>query len=90
VNNPPLVIYHKQLGDVLMFEPALAKLAAFTGGTVRFSTRASFAPMISLMAEGGLAVSYIPEEVVTQAALSLWGRCVVQSGRGSGGSVVGC
>ncbi|MEI6713232.1 MAG: glycosyltransferase family 9 protein [Verrucomicrobiota bacterium] len=49
MNNPPLVIYHKQLGDVLMFEPALAKLAALTGGSVRFSTRASFAPMISLM-----------------------------------------
>lgn len=33
-----------------MMEPALAKLAAATGGSVRFSTRPSFASMVSLMA----------------------------------------
>ncbi len=33
-----------------MMEPALAKLAAATGGPVRLSTRPSFAPMVSLMA----------------------------------------
>jgi ADP-heptose:LPS heptosyltransferase len=43
------VIYQKQLGDVLMMEPALAKLAAFNRTPVRFSTRKAFAPMVSLM-----------------------------------------
>ncbi len=55
VNQPPLVIYHKQLGDVLMMEPALAKLAASTGGIVHLSTRPSFASMVSLMPHVKLA-----------------------------------
>jgi ADP-heptose:LPS heptosyltransferase len=45
----PLVIFHKQLGDVLLLEPALAKLAAATAKRVTFSTRSTFLPMISLM-----------------------------------------
>lgn len=54
----PLVIYHKQLGDVLLLEPALAKLSVACGQSVMLATRPTFAPMISLMenvrvAEGG-------------------------------------
>ncbi|MEI8343217.1 MAG: glycosyltransferase family 9 protein [Verrucomicrobiota bacterium] len=45
----PLVIIRKQLGDVLLLEPALAKLAAGTGGRVTLLTRPAFSPMISLM-----------------------------------------
>lgn len=45
----PLVIFHKQLGDTLLLEPALAKLAAFHGEPVRLSTRASFLAMVDLM-----------------------------------------
>ncbi len=45
----PLVIYNKQLGDVLLLEPALAKLAESTGTEVMLATRPAFAPMLSLM-----------------------------------------
>lgn len=45
----PLVIYHKQLGDVLLLEPALAKLAAASGSEVMLATRPAFSPMLSLM-----------------------------------------
>ena len=45
----PLVIFNKQLGDVLLLEPALAKLAAYTKGPVALSTRKAFAPLLSLM-----------------------------------------
>ena len=44
-----LVIFHKQLGDTLLLEPALAKLAAFDGKRVRLSTRSSFRAMVDLM-----------------------------------------
>jgi hypothetical protein len=49
VSHSPLVIFHKQIGDVLLLEPALAKLSAATGNTVTLSTRSAFAPMVSLM-----------------------------------------
>ena len=45
----PLVIFHKQLGDVLLLEPALAKLAQHVGGDVTLATRPAFTPMLSLM-----------------------------------------
>lgn len=45
----PLVIYYKQLGDVLLLEPALAKLAASSNTRVALATRPEFSPMISLM-----------------------------------------
>jgi ADP-heptose:LPS heptosyltransferase len=51
VNSLPLVIFHKQLGDLLLTEPALHKLASATGGRVRLSTRKGFLPMVSLMRE---------------------------------------
>ena len=46
---PPLVILHKQLGDVLLLEPALHKLASAVQGKVMLATRPEFAPMIELM-----------------------------------------
>lgn len=46
---PPLVIYHKQLGDVLLLEPALAKLSLLTGTKVMLATRPGFAPLLALM-----------------------------------------
>jgi ADP-heptose:LPS heptosyltransferase len=45
----PLVILHKQLGDVLLLEPALHKLANAVQGKVMLATRPEFAPMIELM-----------------------------------------
>lgn len=42
-----LLIYRKQLGDVLLLQPALAALA--TRGTVALATRPGFADMVSLM-----------------------------------------
>jgi glycosyltransferase involved in cell wall biosynthesis len=47
--NPPAVIFHKQLGDVLLLEPALAKLSASYGQNVVLSTRLKFEPMVRLM-----------------------------------------
>jgi len=45
----PLVIYHKQLGDVLLLEPALAKLSLMTGTNVTLATRPAFHPLLALM-----------------------------------------
>jgi len=42
-----LVVYRKQLGDVLLLQPALSKLAG--SGSVGVATRPGFADMISLM-----------------------------------------
>ena len=60
----PLVIYHKQLGDVLLLEPALARLAAWCGGRVHLATRPGFAPLLGLMA----AVDPIPDGVFRRAS----------------------
>lgn len=61
MKKPPLVIYHKQLGDLLLVEPGLARLAAAYGSPVRLSTRAAFLPMVSLMenvvGESGVRIS---------------------------------
>ncbi len=58
---PPLVIFHKQLGDLLLVEPGIARLAASYNATVRLSTRAAFLPMVSLMenvaGESGVRIS---------------------------------
>ena len=47
--NRPVVIFHKQLGDVLLMEPALDKLSAASGTNVILNTRAAFAPLVQLM-----------------------------------------
>lgn len=44
-----LAVYHKQLGDTLMLQPALAKLACQDGEPVGLATRPGFADLISLM-----------------------------------------
>ncbi|MBL8484240.1 MAG: glycosyltransferase family 9 protein [Rhodocyclaceae bacterium] len=44
-----LVIFHKQLGDVLLMEPTVYKLYEATGHTVGVATRKGFAPLIALM-----------------------------------------
>jgi ADP-heptose:LPS heptosyltransferase len=63
----PLVIYHKQLGDLLLLEPSLAKLSAASQQPVRLSTRRSFLPLVSLMervaGESGLRLSKASEVV---------------------------
>lgn len=45
----PLVIYYKQLGDILLLEPALAKLAHHRQAPVMLATRPAFLPLLSLM-----------------------------------------
>lgn len=45
-----LAICHKQIGDLVLLEPALAKLAAASGQSVKLLTRSGHAPLISLMA----------------------------------------
>lgn len=59
MNNSPLVIFRKQLGDVLLLEPALAKLAASAGSPVTLATRPGFDPLLSLM-EGVLPAPRTP------------------------------
>ena len=44
-----LAVYHKQLGDTLLLQPALARLAAEDGEPVGLITRPGFADLISLM-----------------------------------------
>ena len=42
-------VFHKQLGDLLLLEPALARLRAHHGGTVSVLTRSGHAPLLRLM-----------------------------------------
>jgi ADP-heptose:LPS heptosyltransferase len=44
-----LVIYWKQLGDLLLMEPALTKLASTTKSKVFIATKPEFSPLFSLM-----------------------------------------
>lgn len=44
-----LAVYHKQLGDTLLLQPALAKLAAQDGVPVGLVTRPGFKDLVSLM-----------------------------------------
>ncbi len=44
-----LAVYHKQLGDTLLLQPALAKLAAEDGEAVGVITRPGFADLVRLM-----------------------------------------
>ncbi len=43
------VVFHKQLGDLLLLEPALAKLRAHHGAPVNVLTRAGHEPLLQLM-----------------------------------------
>lgn len=52
---PALAICHKQIGDLVLLEPALAKLASATGQPVELLTRSGHAPLISLMADVKMA-----------------------------------
>lgn len=65
MSSVPLVILHKQLGDVLLLEPALAKLAAATGGDVVLATRPGFAPLLELMPH----VRPLPEGLFRRASM---------------------
>jgi len=81
--NQALVIFHKQLGDVLLLEPALAKLSAATGTDVMLATHPAFAPLLSLMEhvrpmpEGGFRraaqlVSFDPRSRACIQAMTTW------------------
>lgn len=50
-----LVIFHKQLGDTVLLEPVLRKLAAASGGQVELLCPRQFAPVIELMPHTRLA-----------------------------------
>lgn len=65
MSSVPLVILHKQLGDVLLLEPALAKLAAATGGDVMLAARPGFAPLLELMQH----VRPLPEGLFRRASM---------------------
>lgn len=42
-------VYHKQLGDTLLLQPALAHLAALSGGSVTLFTQMAHKPLVDLM-----------------------------------------
>jgi len=42
-------VFHKQLGDLLLLEPALSRLQAHHGGSVSVLTRSGHAPLLQLM-----------------------------------------
>jgi ADP-heptose:LPS heptosyltransferase len=44
-----LAIFHKQIGDLVLLESALRRLARATGSTVDLITRSGFEPLVSLM-----------------------------------------
>jgi ADP-heptose:LPS heptosyltransferase len=44
-----LAIFHKQLGDLVLLEPTLKRLARASGSSVDLITRSGFQPLISLM-----------------------------------------
>jgi len=52
-----LVIFYKQLGDLLLMEPALSKLVSITKSDVYIATNSEFAPLFSLMHNIHLAPS---------------------------------
>lgn len=43
------VVFHKQLGDLLLLEPAIARLRAFHGEPIVVMTRSGHAPLLKLM-----------------------------------------
>ncbi|MEO8204766.1 MAG: hypothetical protein ABI615_01205, partial [Chthoniobacterales bacterium] len=43
------VAFHKQLGDLVLLEPALSRLRDYHGAPVRLLTRGSFRPILELM-----------------------------------------
>lgn len=45
------VVFHKQLGDLLLLEPALSRLAAHHGSPVRLLTRGGHEALVSLMSD---------------------------------------
>lgn len=44
-----LAIYHKQIGDLVLLESALRRLARATDSAVDLITRSGFQPLVSLM-----------------------------------------
>lgn len=44
-----LAIFHKQIGDLVLLEPALTRLAQASGRAVDLITRSGFEPLVSLM-----------------------------------------
>lgn len=52
---PALAICHKQIGDLVLIEPALAKIAAATDQPVELLTRSGHSPLVSLMANVRMA-----------------------------------
>ncbi len=82
-----LAVYHKQLGDTLMLQPALAKLAWQDSEAVGLVTRPGFADLISLM-PGARWVPLRPAPVAERllsfdagdrsSCLSLWCRARVK------------
>jgi hypothetical protein len=60
-------VFHKQLGDLLLLEPALARLRSGHGAPVRVLTRAGHAPLLQLMDgvefQSGLPLAWRPHLV---------------------------
>lgn len=75
----PLVIYYKQLGDVLLLEPALARLAAANDTEVMLATRPGFAPMVNLMERVRPVQARLPGRVSQVISFDPLARACIQS-----------
>jgi ADP-heptose:LPS heptosyltransferase len=82
-----IVVYHKQLGDTLLLQPALAKLASQDGEPVGLITRPEFADLVRLMPgtspvtwlKAPLANRLLCYDAGTRSALvSLWCRSKIK------------
>lgn len=61
-----LVVFHKQLGDTVLLEPVLRKLAAASGGQVSLVCSRNLGPLISLMPHTRMAAGrsrWLPDSV---------------------------
>lgn len=57
--NSSLVIYWKQLGDLLLMEPTFSKLASTTKSDIYVATYSEFGPLLSLMENVHLAPGFL-------------------------------
>jgi ADP-heptose:LPS heptosyltransferase len=63
--NPPSIIFYKQLGDLLLLEPAIAKLSSAYDKKVILMTRKEYAPLVFLMANVEIS-SFLPNQKVSK------------------------
>jgi hypothetical protein len=77
--NPYSVIFYKQLGDVLLLEPSLAKLAAASKRKVLLNTRKEHGPLVYLMKDVEVAGSPLRQKVSTLISFTATQRAALRA-----------